>query len=370
VTNLHGIIYAYLSSPECGNLVQRRTSSSLPFCSRYRLIDFPLSSMTNAGVRNVGVIMQRDYQSLLDHLQSGRDWNLGRSQGGLRLLPPFGVPDTHNGNYRGNVEALFAVKSYIDSIKEDNILLTRGDNLTNADYSAALERHLASKAEITAVVSSRHPDGFHHCFVPDGDGFAKEYLNDRHSGAPGLASAEIYITKKAVLLNLIDHCEAEGKFSFHHDALRMYVQDGGKIALYEHGGYFRRVITLQDYYEANLEMLNPETRSLLFSPDRPVLTKERAEAGTYFADESNVRNCLVADGCQIRGSVENCVLFRGVRIGKGAYVRNSIIMQDTVIGENVQFSYGICDKNVRVSAYSTLSGSPLMPLLLPKAISV
>ena len=114
--DFHGIIFAYNTFPELRELVKSRTAASLPFCGRYRLIDFPLSSMRNAGILDVGVIVQRDYQSLLDHIGSGKPWDMSRRDNGLRMLPPFGLPEYHKGNYTGTMEALNAVSTYIKDI--------------------------------------------------------------------------------------------------------------------------------------------------------------------------------------------------------------------------------------------------------------
>jgi len=370
VTNLHGIIYAYLSAPAMGDLVRRRTSSSLPFCSRYRLIDFPLSAMVNAGVSGVGVIMQRDYQSLLDHLKGGRDWDLDRNRGGLRMLPPFAVPDTSQGEYRGNMEALAAVRTYVEELREEHIVLTRGDILENIDLGAAFETHLRMGTGLTAVVTQNHPRTRHYCFVPDRDGLSTEFLIDRSGDAPGLASVEMYILTKSLLLELIDTCDAEGKLHFHDDALFLFLAQGGKVALHEYGGYTRRIATVGDYYAASMDMLSPEIRAQLFLPEHPILTKDRAEVSTYYAETAQVKNSLVADGCIIEGELENCVLFRGVHICKGVQLKNCIIMQDTRILEDSALSHVICDKDVEIGAGSSLAGSPHLPLVIPKGIKV
>lgn len=370
MSNLHGIIYAYLASPAMGDLVRRRTSSSLPFCARYRLIDFALSSMVNAGVSGVGVIMQRDYQSLLDHIKSGKDWDLDRSRGGLRILPPFGLPETSHGEYRGDMEALAGVKSYVEDIPEENVVLMRGDIIENIDLAAAFETHLRLGTGLTAVVTQYHPRSRHHCFVPDGDSIAREFLIDRSGDAPGLASLEVYILTKPLLLELIDLCESAGKLHFHNDALFLFLSRGGKIALHEYDGYARRISTVRDYYSASMDMLRPENRAQIFLPERPVHTKERAEVSTYYSEQAEVKNSLIADGCIIEGTVENCVLFRGVRVSKDVHLKDCIIMQDSRILEGSVLSHIVCDKDVEVTSGSTIFGSPHLPMVIPKGIRV
>lgn len=364
--NLHGIIYAYMSYPELGELVTKRTSSSLPFCARYRIIDFAISSMMNAGIRDVGIIMQRDYQSLLDHLKSGKPWNLDKRTGGLSLLPPFGLPDSHLGEYKGNMEALLAVKSYIKDIRQEHIVLMRGDIVASIDLNEAMETHLASGAEITAVCTDREITGRRHCFIPGGDGFASELMCERYGLCEGLTSLEVYIISKSCLLELISWCSAGHRLSFHTDALLNHMSRGGKIALYVHDGYVSYIRSARDYYKTSVEMLVSEHRDSLFPPQRPVRTKERADVSTYYGEQARSVNSLIADGCRLEGYVENCILFRGVSVEKGARLKNCIIMQDSAIGADVTMAYVIADKDTEVSRYVTLAGNEDLPLIIPK----
>lgn len=366
MTDLHGIILAYHSAPELQELVSRRTSASLPFCGRYRLIDFPLSSMMNAGVRDVGVIMQRDYQSLMDHLGSGKEWDLSRKRGGLRLLPPFGNVGNPTGEYEGVVEALCSVESYVRTIKQRYVVITRGNLAGNIDLSAAMKRHLESGADITAVCSESAPGEPHQRFVTDKDGFVRELLYRQRGGGGGYASLEVYIMSKETLLTLMARGSSGMKFRFHRDEIAGLLAAGGRVAVYVHPGYALHIFSVEGYYNASMDMLDAKNRGELFPPDRPVRTKGRSDVSTYYGEGAVSKNCLVADGCLIQGSIENCILFRGVRVGKNARIRNCVIMQDTVIGEGAELSCVISDKNTVISPFITLSGSPRLPLVIPK----
>ena len=170
MSDFHGIIFAYGSVNELGELVKTRTAASLPFCGRYRLIDFALSSMMNAGIHDVGVIMRRDYQSLLDPLASGKDWDMGRRIGGLRMLPPFGLPEYHQGDYTGTIEALNAVSTYINDISAKYIVMMHGNTAANIDLREAIREHLASGADKTAVCTDNTPHykPNHYTVAPNG----------------------------------------------------------------------------------------------------------------------------------------------------------------------------------------------------------
>ena len=369
MADLHGLIYAFHSSSDLGELVMPRTSASLPFCSRYRLIDFALSSMSNAGVRDVGVIMQRDYQSLLDHLGSGKDWDLSRLSGGLRLLPPFGMHDSHIGEYKGGMEALSAVRSYINDIKQNHVVIFRGDLAANIDLKDVFDAHLSSGCEITAVCAeSSCKGGGEFRFVPDADApNTSNKMVFSNSGKNGALSAiEVYIINKSLLLELIEWCHSNGKLHFHRDAMTHYLNEGGTVGLYVHKGYTARICSVADYYSANMDMLKAENRNSLFNDENPIYTKGRSSVSTYYGESAFSKNSLVADGCYIEGELENCVLFRGVRVKKGARLKNCVIMQDSVIGENVSLSHVIADKYTVFSDELVLSGSRVLPIIVPK----
>jgi len=366
--DLHGIVYAYHSSPALSDLVVPRTSASLPFCSRYRLIDFALSSMTNAGVRDVGVIMQRDYQSLLDHLGSGKDWDLSRLSGGLSLLPPFGMHDNYFGEYKGCMEALAAVRTYISGIKQNHVVLFRSDLAVNLDLRDVFEAHLSSGNDITAVCADcafKRGSGEIR-FIPDTPNTSKRMLFAGSRRETALSSIEVYIIRKSLLIELIDWSRENGKQHFHREALAHYLEEGGTVGLYVHKGYTAHICSVSDYFNANMDMLKQNFRNELFSDDNPIYTRGRSSVSTYYGENASAKNSLVADGCYIEGELINCVLFRGVRVKKGAKLTNCVIMQDSVIGENVSLNHVISDKYAVFSDGLVLSGSSALPITVPK----
>ena len=356
MSKVHGIVYAYHSSPRLGDLTRYRTNASLPFCGRYRLIDFALSSLSNAGVHSVGVIMQRDYQSLLDHLGSGKAWDLSRRSGGLHLLPPFGV--NTRGDYTGTAEALNAVISYVRNIPESEIVLMPADIVCNLDLAAAIAQHDASGCGITAICRGGAVTGEHHRYLTDAHGRVTKLITSASAGA-GVAAMEIYIVNKDVLLSILDFCAQENRFHFHRDGLFEYLGRGGTMDVFLHTGYAVRVDAVADYFAASMDMLDPDARASLFPADRPVRTKERADVSTYYGEHAHVENCLVA-------TVTDCILFRGVRVARGAHLSRCIVMQDTCIAADAILQYAIADKNVRIGPAVTLTGCEALPIVIPK----
>ena len=364
----HGIIFAYSASPDLGELCRDRTASSIPFGGRYRIIDFALSSLMNAGIRDAGVIMQRDYQSLLDHIGSGKSWDMSRKSGGLRMLPPFGLPEYHRGNYTGTIEALNAVYSYIRDIKQENIVLLLGSLVANIDISKAMDAHIESGAEITAICSDRELKSAHYKYISDPEGFVREAV---YSGeGEGYTALECYIIKKDTLINLLDRCRAKNLYHFHKDAVADYLRDGGRMKIYVHREYAAFIRNIDDYFSASSDMLISADRRELFTPERPVRTRSVEEVSTYYGENAYSGNSLVADNCKIEGTVENCIIFSGVRIAKGAKLRNCIVMRGSEIGEWAELNYVIADKYTSFAPGTTLTGSPRLPVVVPKKASI
>ena len=364
--NYHGIIFAYQTAPALRELVQSRSSASLPFCGRYRLIDFPLSSLRNAGILDVGVIMQRNYQSLLDHIGSGKAWDMSRKTGGLRMLPPFGLPEYHTGNYVGTVEALNAVSTYIRDIDQKHVVLMLGNMAANIDLDAAIEKHESSDADITAICGDHTPMGTHHRFVVGPDGYVRQLALYRSGDGEGLPGLEAYIIHRDTLLDLMDRCKAMNLFAFHQDALNLFLSAGGKMDVYVHHGYATAIRTVEEYYRANEDMLDPVKRRQLFPADRPVRTKTHEDVSTYYGESAVCRNSLVADNCVIEGEVEDCIIFSGARIAKGAKLKGCIIMRGCNVEEGVRLSYVIADKATAFSEGVELTGNPKLPTVVPK----
>ena len=368
MTDAKGIIFAYNASPDLGELVKQRTASSMPFAGRYRLIDFSLSSMMNAGIFDVGVIMQRDYQSLLDHLGSGKVWDMDRKTGGLRLLPPFGLPEYHRGNYSGTIEAMNAVFTYLEEIRQKNVVLMLGSLCANIDLTEALAQHNASGADITAICTERELPSQHYKYVTGEDGFVTEA---KFSGsAEGVTALECYIVKTPVLLDILRRATEKNQYKCHKEAIRDFLIDGGRMGVYLYKGYVSFVRTIAEYFQANMDLMVPANRWSLFPKERPVKTKNNEGVSTFYGEDAKVTNCLLADSCRIEGTVENCVIFPGVHIEKGAKLSDCIIMRGCTVGKNAELRYVIADKSVKVSDGEILSGSSRLPIVVPKGAKI
>ena len=367
MNDLHGILLAYRSDPALRELTQHRNTCSIPFGGRYRIIDFMLSSLVNAGLTDVGLIVDASYQSLLDHVGSGKDWDLSRKHGGLRILPPFSYAQSRgDGAYLGRMDSLVGVRSYLEKIRQDYVVVAWGDIVANLPIADAFEQHLKSGADITAICTSNPTGDPAGCtyFTIGAQGTVTDVAV--HPNEPmGCETLECYIMSKRLLLTLTDYASAHKVHSFSEGVLLAMV-DQLKIVPYLYDGYVARFHSVGSYFARNMELLDPAVRACLFDPARPIRTKDQSNPSTYYGPEALSHGSLIADGCIIEGEVENSILFRGVRVEKGARVSNCILMQGTTIRERASLSYVITDKNVVIHPERMLMGHESYPIAIAK----
>lgn len=366
MNGLHGIIFSYEKEPGLRELVERRMPASIPFGGRYRVIDFMLSNMQNAGITDVGVVLHGNYQSLLDHIGNGKTWDMSRKYGGLRMLPPFADANRYQGGeFRGKMEALAQVRSYLEEIRQDYVVLADSDLIINIPLADVYEAHAASGADITCVCTKKYDQPENATFFElDADNRVIKTLCSPKK-PEGCHCLEIYVLSKELLLRLVDECAAEEKVSFRSDVLNGM---SGKLDIrgYVWDGPAAQVRTLQEYFDKSMRLLDPAVYRALCGTAHPIRAKEDYEAPTYIAPESRCVNSLVADGCIIEGTVENSILFPGVRVEKGASVKNSVLFKNTCVEENATVSYVIADKHVTIRRGGTLIGHERYPMAISK----
>ena len=363
-----GIVFSNIHDTNLPELVRMRTLASIPFGGRYRLLDFALSNMVNSGIDKVGVITKRNYRSLMDHVGSGKDWDLARKDGGLIILPPFGDRDS-DGLYNSRLEALKSITGFLQHTDEDYVVMTDCDNVCRIDYNKVIEFHRINKADITLVYrksSSEEDNAVTVTVTPEGRITNLKY-ESKIDGEQNVF-ANIYVMKRSLLRNLIMDSLASNYTHFTTDLLVTNLK-AMRVMGFEHKGYFAAITSLQSYYERNMDLLDEKHRHELFG-DRSVFTKIRDSVPTKYGACAVVKNSLIADGCLIEGTVENSVIFRGVKVARGSVVKNCILMQNTVLGENVTMNCMITDKDVVVRDMRVLSGSENHPFYVPKGTMI
>lgn len=369
--NVLGLVFANMHDTTLGDMTKNRTMGSVMFGGRYRLIDFPLSNMVNSGISEVGVITKSNYQSLLDHLGSAREWDLARKKGGLYILPPFG--NVESTLYRGRIEALYGAMSFIKHSRAKYVILSDCDVVTNIDYKPIVAAHIESGADITAVAHTGvySSDGIKTStvFNVDADKNVTSVLINPDISGTCTTSLNVFVMSMDFLIETVNDAMARGNVSFERNILQEKCREL-KIKIYEYDNYFSKLNSPESYFKSNMALLEPENARKLFVPKRSIYTKVSDNAPVKYDLDSKVSNSLIADGCIIEGEVENSVLFRGVKVGKGAKVKNCILMQGTVVGDNAELSYLITDKNVSICENHILTSSPQYPMYVGKGASV
>ena len=377
--NIAGLILSNLHRNRLPEMTRRRSLSSVPFGCRYRLIDFPLSNMVNAGITNIGIATDFNYKSLLDHIGTGKDWDLARRSGGIRILPPFfsGADHIHyQQSYANRLGAMMATLDFVCRCAEDYIVLCDGNVICNMDLAALVEEHVAKEADITFVAKKMNvtPGLLNEDDVlveSDENGRLTSYTRALpHEVGEKNVMINVIVMKTAFMRNMLENAAAHGADSFGDDILRPNLKNWRVYVSYFEG-WCAHIDSMETYFRRSMELLDTDVRTDLFGrEDRPILTKVRNSAPTKYMPGAKVSDSLIADGCVIEGTVENSILFRGVRIGKGTVVRNCILMQDTYTGNNVTLQGVITDKNVTIRDGRLLAGHETMPFYIDKGASV
>mgnify|MGYP001622897265 FL=1 len=364
--NILGIIFANIHDEKVRELTETRTMASVPFGGRYRLIDFTLSNMVNSGINKVGVITKSNYQSLMDHLGSGKAWDLSRKRDGLFILPPFSSGPVA---YNSRIESLSSIMRFLNHSSEEFVILSDSDFVCNLDLKDVLDSHIKSEADVTVLYRyGRIPEKYGEpmSFDVDPDGMVRDALVSPHIEGACNYSIPVILLRRELLITMISDCVSRNLYDFTRDFIQRNIGQY-RFHGYEFTGYIHSICSMNDYFEANMELMDPKVRAELFNSARPIYTKVRDDMPARYGLGSEISNSLVADGCVIEGTVENCVLFRGVHIGKGAHVRNCVIMQDTQIGENCKLDYVIMDKDVTIKDERSLMGFQSYPVFISKA---
>ena len=370
--SIQGIIFANIYDSSLGELTNKRTMASLPYGGRYRQIDFTLSNMSNAGIRRIGIISRFNYQSLMAHIGSGDEWDLDLQEGGLEYLTPYSL--SAESSYRGKIDALDSVKEYLEfGSDEDYVVMADSGVLCNVDLKKIIESHIASGRDLTVVFKDGIANGtklLDLAVTLDEQGEIDDMAVDYVAPSNYLASMGLFIMDKKTLMNQVENCVARSYYRFERDLiLRLWKKGELTVNAYPFQGVALFNESTAEYYNNNLALLLPEVRQSLFGP-RPIYTKVRDRVPTYYGEETQAENCIVADGCMLEGHVKNSVLFRQVEIGAGAKVENCLLMNDAKIGENCELYCVILDKNVTVRPGSKLIGTLKNPIIIKRGETV
>ncbi|MBQ7344562.1 MAG: glucose-1-phosphate adenylyltransferase subunit GlgD [Oscillospiraceae bacterium] len=371
--NVMGIIFA--NDATMGDLTSKRTMASLPFGGRYRQIDFHLSNMSAAGIRHIGIISRHNYQSLMNHVGDAEEWGLELGEGGLEFLTPYAMSTTDH--YRGKLENLYNAMDFLEYGSDDEdeyVVMADSAILSNMDMTKIIAAHIESGKDITVVTKAGIANGEKQLDLAvklDKKGDILDIAVDYVAPADYLASMDTFVLSKKYLKHQIRECVARNRYHMDRDLVMGLWQKGfATINIYQFDGIALFNESVEEYFRNSLALIDKEVRHDLFGGHHPVFTKVRDRVPSYYGENCEVENCLVADGCFLEGEAEDSVLFRQVTICEGAEVENCVIMNDTVVGEGATLEYVILDKNVTVRPGARLIGTKKSPIIIKRGETV
>ena len=371
MANVLGLIFANMHEQTLPELTKARAMAIVPFGSKYRLIDFPLSSMVNSGITQVGIITKQNYYSLMNHLGMGSEWDLARKTGGLHILPPYGREGS--GMYRGRMEALSGALEFIQESNTEYVVMADSNVIANMDIKPIIDFHDKNGADITCVygrgVYTAERAAVQTVLCVNEDNTVYDVLARPAMSGEMNVALNIYVMRRRFLEDIIRESLCRSLYSFETDILQHKLHDY-KIMGYKYEGYFEIIDSMKTYYKATMDIKNRDICREVFSLKKPIYTKVRDVAPAKYGIDCSVKDSLIADGCIIEGTVENSVLFRGVKVGKGAVIKNSIVMQGAVIEEKASFIDAIADKEVTITKNRAITGTIDYPVYITKGAVV
>lgn len=365
--NVMGIIFA--NDGEMGELTNRRTTAAVPFGGRYRQVDFHLTNLSAAGVRHIGIISRRNYQSLMHHIGSGEEWGLELGEGGLEFLTPFAMSAIDN--YHGKLETLSTAMSFLEfGPREGYVIMTGSAIQSNIDIKAVLNAHIESGKDITMVTKAGIADGNKRLDLAvklDKNGQIADMVVDYAAPADYLASMDLFVMSKQWLIDRVKECVAHNLYHMDRDlVLGLWQKKQAAVNVYQFGGIAMYNESVEEYFANSLALIDNETRHNVFGGHHIVYTKVRDRVPSYYGDGCDIANTIVADGCMLEGEVRDSVLFRQVTVERDASVEKCVIMNDAVIGEGSELKYVILEKNVTVRPGSKLIGTAKNPIVIKR----
>lgn len=360
-----GIVNLQESNELVRELAATRAVEALPFAGRYRVVDFALSNMINSGINSVGLMLPDYSRAILDHVRSGKDWDLARRRDGLTYLPAaLPVKDAR----KGDLKDIYANLDFAELSDKKYVLFVNASYVYNIDFKEVLDFHKKSDADITVIYKTVDEDleGQTVSISTSTNGIVNDIAqsNGVKKGSKVVMSA--YLMPVPTFAYIVRSTYERGGQDFLIDGIIRHAGEH-KISAFEHKGYVARINSTAGYYKANRDCLNPEIWEELFmNKERPIYTKVKDEVPVQYKDTAEVKNSLIANGCIIRGKVENSILFRGVKVGKGAVVKDCILMQRCDIEDGARVENIVCDKNVMITKNRWLKGVESFPYIVTK----
>ena len=347
-----------------------RTLSATRFAGRYRLVDFMLSNMVNSRIFTIGMILNSHYQSLISHIGMGKEWDLARKSGGVTFFPPYHADERRSVNSELDGPLQRAAEFMADS-KAEYVILADSSVVYNIDYRAVVEAHKKSCADVTAIYAKKTIASTERenavAFEIDDSGRIRGVTKSPYSIGTLNVSLGAYVMQKKSFIQLTAGEKNCGMLRF-SGVLLAGALDRLNVMAFEFKGYSAHICSIETFFHYNMEMLDIEKRNSLFDFEgRPIFTNRRDSLPTKYGKHADIKNSLVADGCQIEGTVINSVICRNVRIGADAIVKNCILQDDTVVGKDATLDCVIADRAVVISENRNMVGYKTYPVYIERS---
>lgn len=364
-----GIILAGGQSDErLKDLCNVRAVSAMPVGGSYRAIDFSLSNMANSNIKKVAVITQYNSRSLHDHLSSAKWWDLGRKQGGLFIFTPF-LSKENSYWFRGTADSIYQNISFLTKSNEPYVVIASGDAIYKMDYNDIINYHIEKDADVTIMCKDMaNTDKDVHDFGVmelDSDNRMIDFEEKPVEPQSTIASLGIYVMKRTLLIKLLETVVSEARYDLVKDIIIRY-RKKLKIYGYMYDGYWNTLNNINAYINVNMDFLKKDIRNMFLTDGAHIETKPKDEPPAKYNSGADAKDALVGSGSIVNGHVYHSVLFRKVYTGENSSVKNSVIMEGSIIGNNFTIEHAIIDKQVVVSDNKEIIGTPEKPVIISK----
>lgn len=342
------------------NLTEKTAKPAVPFGGKYRIIDFTLSNCVNSGIDTVGVLTQYQPYVLNEYIGSGQPWDLDKTYGGVKILPPY---QRANGAYwyKGTANAIYQNLGFVERYDPDYVLILSGDHIYKMDYSDMLRYHKEKGADCTiAVIDVPLSEASRFGIMnANDDGSIYEFEEKPSHPKSTKASMGIYIFGTGVLEKYLaaDDADPSSANDFGKNVIPAMLNSGARMFAYPFKGYWKDVGTVQSLWEANMDLIGENPALDLRTSERRIFSRNATRPPHFIGKSGSVENSLITEGCEIYGKVVNSVLFGGVRVAEGAEVRDSVIFEETRIGEGSIVNYSILDCRIKVGKNCRIGGT-------------
>ncbi|MBQ4243308.1 MAG: glucose-1-phosphate adenylyltransferase [Clostridia bacterium] len=334
-------------------LTEKTAKPAVPFGGKYRIIDFPLSNCINSQIYTVGVLTQYQPLVLNEYIGNGQPWDLDKMQSGVMVLPPYQAKEGADW-YKGTANAIYQNLNFINRYDPDNVLILSGDHIYKMDYAKMIDAHEKNGADCTIAVLEVTLEEASRFGIMNTDENLKIIEFEEKPAHPKStkASMGIYVFKRDVLEKYLveDENDPDSVNDFGKNIIPKMLADGCTMYAYPFEGYWKDVGTIASLWEANMDLLGENPNFRIKDASWRIFSRNQPLPPHFIAASSQISNSLITEGCVIEGTVENSILFAGVKVEQGAVIRDSVIMSDVTVSKGAVVQYSIIDSDCKIGA--------------------